>query len=320
MRPVFYRGSYYAVWYEAGKGTLRVSLRTKDREAAERAILDLKRDRITPIGATVGEIVQAYLDEKEGRIADHARLVNGWKAAKTTFGHLRPDQITRELCRAYAETRRAAGRKDGTIIKEINVVRQAVNWRKVQGAIFEVPNQPPPKDRHLTRDEFRMLLDACRMEPHIYLFCVLALCTAGRATAILQLTWDRVDFQRGIIRLGVVGEQNRKGRAVVPMNTRAREALTAAREAARTAYVIEYADRPIGSVKKGFAAAAKRAGLDGVTPHVMRHTAAVWMAEAGTPMDEIASYLGHSDPRITYRVYAKFSPTYLQKAAAALDV
>jgi len=56
-----------------------------------------------------------------------------------------------------------------------------------------------------------------------------------------------------------------------------------------------------------------------VTPHTLRHTAAVWLAEAGTPMPEIATYLGHSDSRITERVYARFSPGYLRKASKALE-
>jgi integrase len=51
---------------------------------------------------------------------------------------------------------------------------------------------------------------------------------------------------------------------------------------------------------------------------VLRHTAAVWMAEAGIPMAEIAQYLGHSDDRITSRVYARYGPDHLRKAAAAI--
>ncbi len=61
------------------------------------------------------------------------------------------------------------------------------------------------------------------------------------------------------------------------------------------------------------------AGLVDVSPHVLRHTAAVWMAEAGVTMPEIAAYLGHADSRITERIYAKFSPEYLRRAARALQ-
>jgi hypothetical protein len=44
------------------------------------------------------------------------------------------------------------------------------------------------------------------------------------------------------------------------------------------------------------------------------------MAEAGRPMTEIAAVLGHSDSRITERIYARFSPAHLRKTVIALDM
>ncbi len=279
----------------------------------------------TPTGNLVGDIVEAYLADKEGRIADHDRLKYGWERAKRHFAHLRPDQITREICRDYAKARRKEGEQirgrpigEGTILKEFNIIRQALNWRGVQGAVFETPSQPPPRDRHLTRAEFAKLLEAC-VSPHIRLYMILALSTAGRKTAILQLTWDRVDFDREQIQLAVPSDKNRKGRALVPMNERLKAELMEAKKGAMTPYVVEYAGDKVLNIKKGFAATVERAGLKNVTPHDLRHTAAVWMAEQGISMDEIAQYLGHTDPRITYRVYARFSPEHLKKAANALE-
>jgi hypothetical protein len=43
------------------------------------------------------------------------------------------------------------------------------------------------------------------------------------------------------------------------------------------------------------------------------------MAEDGVPMEEIAQFLGHSNVSITRRVYARFSPIYLRKAAKSVD-
>jgi integrase len=86
-----------------------------------------------------------------------------------------------------------------------------------------------------------------------------------------------------------------------------------------TPYVIEWAGKPVRSVKKGLGAAGARIGVK-VSPHVLRHSAAVWMAESGVPMAEIAQYLGHSSPATTYRVYARYSPDYLQKAAKSLEL
>ena len=43
------------------------------------------------------------------------------------------------------------------------------------------------------------------------------------------------------------------------------------------------------------------------------------MAENGVPMTEIAQFLGHANTRVTEEVYARFSPQYLSRAAAALE-
>jgi integrase len=83
--------------------------------------------------------------------------------------------------------------------------------------------------------------------------------------------------------------------------------------------VIEYAGRPVKSVKRAFAAAAEKAGVPWCTPHVLRHTAAVHMIESGVSIAEVAQYLGHSSETVTYRVYARFSPDYLRRAGAALE-
>ena len=317
-RLKLYRGRFYAVWSDEQGQTQRAALHTADRAEAERRIVDFRRVQEAPIGSTVGEYVQAYLNYKEGKIRDHVRLVGAWANAKATFGTLRPDQITPELCAKYAEDRRAMGRSDGTILKEINVIRQGLNWNKIMTARFEAPSAPPPRDRYLTKSEARKLLAGCS-QPHVKLFVRLALKTAGRRGAVLGLTWDRVDFEHTRINLTIVGEKNRKRRATVPIDQRLLADLMAAKEAAQTPYVVEYAGERVLNIKKGFAAAVKRAGLDDVTPHDLRHTAAVWMAEDGVSFEEIAQYLGHSSSKVTFSVYARFSPNHLRKAAESLE-
>jgi integrase len=65
--------------------------------------------------------------------------------------------------------------------------------------------------------------------------------------------------------------------------------------------------------------AVAAAKLEGVSQHVLRHSAAVHMAEAGVPMSEIAQFLGHSSTSVTERVYARYSPDHLRRAAAVVD-
>ena len=42
------------------------------------------------------------------------------------------------------------------------------------------------------------------------------------------------------------------------------------------------------------------------------------MAEERVPIEEIARLLGHKNTTITIRVYVRFHPDYLQRAAKAL--
>jgi len=158
--------------------------------------------------------------------------------------------------------------------------------------------------------------------PHIRLYIMLALATGGRNEALLDLTWDRLDFERGLIDLrNPTINRPHKGRAVVPMNRTIRAALTEARDGSLSEYVIEWAGQRIKSVKKGIKATALAAGIKtiSVSPHIFRHSAAVHMAEAGVSMEVIAQYLGHEDVNVTRKVYARFSPTYLKQAAAVLE-
>lgn len=317
-RIKLYRGKYAAV-RSIGGHTERMSLRTADLGEAKRRLADW---HAKPAGDTVGALVASYLADKDKTAIRAVDLRGAWKQAERTFGHLRPDQITRDLCRAYRDQRYEAGRKPNTVRKELEVIRAALNFhKKGEHAVFELPAPPPPKERYLTRDEVRRLLKVCRRFPHVRAFIALSLATAARQSALLELTWDRVDFKRRRITLslGEAADQDRKRRATVPMNRRAYRYLKVLEASATCPHVIEWGGHQVLSIKKGFAAASKRAGLSGITPHILRHTAASWMAESGVDMFRISKFLGHSNTKVTEERYAKLHPDFLSDAAEALD-
>lgn len=321
MRLTWFLGRWHAVWYHGGKRH-RVSLRTTDRAEAERAMRDVAAQRDRPAVLTVGEVWRRYCQEKEGAVALR-RMASEWRAMAPVFGNLEPSEITVETCRAYIAARRRQGRQDGTIWTELGDLRTVLSWAHKRGLLDRVPHverpsKPPPRERYLTREEAARLVKAANA-PHVKLAIMLMLSTGARVGAVLDLTWDRVDMERGVVRLAHWDGRRRKGRATVPMTGRLRAALSEARAGALTPWVVEYAGRRVASIRTGFEGAAQRAGLEGVTPHVLRHTAAVWMAEAGVPMAEIAQVLGHEDSRITERVYSRFSPGHLARAVQHLE-
>lgn len=316
------KGRWVVTWWRDGKRQ-RHRLKAAARPDAEREAIDLIRGVTARRETlTVEDLWTMYRKEKEGRRVAKA-MEYEWKAVGPHFGHLRPDQVTTDHCRDYTAKRRAAGKHDGTIWTELGHLRTVFTWSKTARLIehaptVERPAKPAPKDRWLTKAEIDRLL-AAPMPHHIKLAILLMLSTAARVGAILELRWDRVDFERGQINYRTNDIGPRKGRAIVPMNAGLRAALVQAKEAAISDYVIEWAGEPVASIDTGFGNAVKAAKLKGVTPHVLRHTAAVTLAAAGVSMSRISQYLGHSSTSVTERVYARFAPDHLREEAELLD-
>lgn len=316
-------GRFVVMWNDEDGTRRRYRLAAHTQKDAEREARDLILRQTSPAaGITIAQIWAAYQAEVAGR-RQESKLAQTGKNVLPTFGHLTPDQITVEDCRRYIAARRAQGRKDATIRTEMGCLRTALTWGATAKLIrsaprIEMPQTPPPRERYLDRNEVARLLAAAG-DPHIRLAMLLMLTTAGRIGALLELTWDRVDLDRRMIKLATNDIGPRKGRATVPINDTLMGALQAAQAASLSRYVIEWGGHQVGSIKTGFNAAVKRAGIDHCTPHDLRRTAGRLMAEAGVPMEEIAQYLGHTNPSVTRSTYARFSPEYLRGAADALE-
>jgi integrase len=317
-------GRCVLVWRDGTGKRKRYSLGTSDPREAQRRAPAVYAELTRPISKSVADLWNAYVADRQGR-AILATMEHTWKALKDRFGPMEGERITAADCRTHVEERRKAGIKDGTLVTELGHLRTVLRWAEKQALIsrapyIERPASPRPKERHLRRDQVRALIQACDL-PHLKLFVHLAYATAGRSGALLGLTWGRCDFERGKINLEDPAiNQPHKGRAIVPMTEALRSVLLEAQRGALSDFVIEWAGKRVASVKRGIKAAGARADLGNIAPHMLRHSAAVRMAEDGVPMEEIAQYLGHSNVNVTRRVYARFSPDYLRNAARALEL
>lgn len=319
LKLVKYRGKFAAAYTVPGvRGTKRISLRTTDRTVAEYRLRELKASA-NRSDLRVREIWNEWRETLKGR-PSYKRAGDSEKSLSPFFFDMVPAHITKEISKDYIEKRQNEGVGNGTIIRELTDMRAALRRKKHEyGEGIIMPPSPEPRREFLTRHQFRNFIDAV-IAPHVGLFCTLGITLAARKGALLELVWPRVNFETGIIELSTAAPgERRKGRATLPMTKKAREALMGAYEARTCEYVIEWAGKPVANIRKGFEATARRAGLPWVTPHVLRHTAAVWMAQNRVPMSEIAQYLGHSDSRVTERVYARYSPDYLRGPGETLD-
>lgn len=314
-RLVKHRGQYSLAY---GNPRKRIATGTDDRGRAEAIAGEIWRRMQRPAQERVSDLWTPY---KQDRIANgvEERRFSLWKALEPHFGYKLGKAITKQDCRDYIAKRRKEGRTNSTIRTELELLRACLRWHYGKEAPqIHAPPPSKPRDRYLTKEEADRLL-ANIETPHVKLFVTLALSTGARMGALLDLTWDRVDFEHGVIDLMPAGrDKTNKRRSVVRMNDKAREALKIAKEGALSDHVIEYAGGPVKSVKKAVASAARRAKVP-CSPHVFRHTAAVWMAQADVPMQKIAQVLGHTSTRVTEHTYARYSPRFMADAMAALD-
>ena len=260
------------------------------------------------------------------------------------------------LVEAYISRRRAGqlGRKaqDSTIRKELGSLvaafGHAVRRRRLPKADkphVELPDKTEPKDRWLTRDELPLLLDAAKVTrvqsdeglyvagvpedelSRLYRFCMLAYITAARKRSVLALTIFAVDLENQTIDLRKPGRQaankprrkvTKKRRALVPIPSEFMPFVRRLVEDAKQAGTEYLLDHP-GAIDKAFRAAVARAGLagTGVTPHVLRHTRAVHLAQQGVDLYAIAGLLGDTIETV-YRNYLHHCPEHLRKKIEGL--
>ena len=82
-------------------------------------------------------------------------------------------------------------------------------------------------------------------------------------------------------------------------------------------FAVEWNREPVKAIEKAFANVVREAGLGAeVTPHVLRHTAATWLMQAGVDIWEAAGFLGMTVEMLSQR-YGHHHPAHLERAKNA---
>jgi integrase len=297
-----------------------------------------KRNR-HPAAVPIADVLNLYARD----IApDHARpyeTAARLHALDNYFREATLADINGQACRDYA-----ASRPKGAARRELEDLRAAINHHRREGLCSEVvevvlPERSAGRDRWLTRSEAaRLILAAWRYRErqlgqatgrasrrHIARFILVALYTGSRAGAVcgaaLEPTEGRgwIDLTRGVFYRRPSGKRETKKRQPpVPLP---HSLLTHLRRWKRQGqrFAVEWNGEPVKSIRKAFASAVTDAGLTGkVTPHVLRHTAATWLMQAGVDMWEAAGFLGMTVEMLAER-YGHHHPDHLAGARRAFS-
>jgi hypothetical protein len=136
------------------------------------------------------------------------------------FGYLHAHTVRRKEIEEYIAARRKAGVTDGTIGREIDILRDAYNrWEQLTSEKIVPWEGPPPanpvlaltkeqkpakaeeRERRLTADERGKLLAlaADHRNPEMGVIVVLGIAAAMRLSEMVGLEWRNVDFERRVV-------------------------------------------------------------------------------------------------------------------------
>jgi integrase len=320
---------WHRCWYEERtRQTRRVSLGTTDFDEAEVELArwvtnnaDMRQQR--PEQVTVARVLSRHY-EHHGRHLRSAEAVRFSLLRWNEFfkGAL-VSEVTAPRIREFVETMRGENLSDGYIRRVLADGKSALNRAYREGEIASVPyvklvSESEPRDRVATIDEIAALFRAAQHD-HERMYLLLAICTAARPEAILQLTTFQIDLDKRLIKLNPQGrKQTKKRRPTLPICG----TLLSYLKDAPVGHLVKWAGKPLKGFRTTFNRMKVRTNVPStadLTCYSLRHTMAAEMRRRGVPNWEVAGWLGHSSGYKSTEVYAKFGPDHLSGATRAID-
>jgi len=164
----------------------------------------------------------------------------------------------------------------------------------------------------LEKEEVKALLDVC--SGHLRPIVIAALNTGMRKSEILNLKWSEVDLIRR--KIYIRNTKSGKPRDIDINQWLADTLLEFPRHPSSPYLFCDKKGKPYGSIRRSFETARRKAGIEDLRFHDLRHNLASHLAMAGVGSETLQKILGHQDYRMTRR-YIHLSPAH-KKAAMEL--
>jgi integrase len=174
-----------------------------------------------------------------------------------------------------------------------------------------VPWHPDPdkQAKHAPKEENRRT----KIDQYAAAALRLLLFTGARLREILLLKWAHVDFERGLLFL----PDSKTGKKTIVLNAPALAVLNALERVDPYVIAGERMDNCRADLKRPWSLVRRRAGLEGLRIHDLRHTYASFGASGGMGLPIIGKLLGHSQPATTAR-YAHLADDPVRRASESI--
>ena len=248
---------------------------------------------------------------------------------------------------------------DSTAVRELRNMNAALEfgrrngWHGLENKKVRIVNAPNnPRQDYLDRNEVTALLRACT-QPHQRLYIRIALATAARMSAILELKWQNVTWPKDLYAVDITempevyddatgsstggidfdlematalrfdlgaGRGNKKrGLGLVGLrNMNLYDELVLAEKYRKSDFVIEWNGKPLKQMH--LEDVYRRAGLGDrrAKNHILKHTAITHLVMAGESYEDIAKLTGTS-AQIIENTYGHHNPELLARVGSALS-
>ncbi len=195
--------------------------------------------------------------------------------------------------------------KPATVVRELGLLQHMFEVARNEWAIplrenplrsVRKPTLSNRRDRRLDGNEFERLLDACKkcrnrsVEPLIQL----ALETAMRRGELLNVRWLDMDLERRTLHIPITKNGHPR---TIPLTSRAIDVLSGI----PSANIDKVFPMTANAVRLAWDRVTKRASIDGLHFHDLRHEAISRFFEKGLSVPEVALISGHRDYRQLFR-------------------
>ena len=307
------RGPYQWQAQVRKKGQPAQSKTFETRAAAERwaRAIEVEMDngafvsRAEAESTTLKELLERYLVEvtprKKGAApeSNRLRLFMRHSLAQRVVAGVRGVDIARWRDERLRTVKPATVKRDLVLIGHVFEVARKEWGIYVQNPVRDIklPAGDRPRDRRLQAGEERRLLNACRKARNRNLLPMvqLALETAMRQGELIRLRWEHIDLQRQVAYLP--DTENGETRSV-PLSS---IAIGVFRTVPRSLSGQVFPGLTTEAVKRAYIRAVRRAEIEDLRFHDLRHEATTRLFEKGLNIMEVATITGHKDLRMLRR-------------------
>ena len=273
-------------------------------------------------------VYHKYLQVKQFSVQSLSWQLNAMRIPLEKLGRKRIKAITTQdignlLIAWKSLDARAAGGKQSlgrkishqTVDNHYRVFKAVMNWAYEMGLLEMTPRYPKLGAVHYQEREVPTMDELDRIyknaAPHIQRIIALGIYSGARVgqSELYKLTWDAFDMERKQFVLTSAKKNPGMPVRVIPIRDDMLALIQKWKEedeAQGVKHVIHYRGEPVKSVKIGWTAACRRAGITrNLVPYSLRHGFGTEACEAGVGQDALTGIMGHSDIATTMKFYVR---------------